>query len=41
MYLDTSVVAKLYFIEYSLFPLFTTDKVMISAAKELKIKIVC
>lgn len=28
-------------IEYSLFPLFTTDKVMISAAKELKIKIVC
>jgi predicted nucleic acid-binding protein len=27
--------------EYSLFPLFTTDKVMLSAAKELKIEIVC
>jgi len=28
-------------LEYSLFPLFTTDKVMLSAAKELKIEIIC
>lgn len=28
-------------IEYSLFPLFTTDKVMLSAARELNIETVC
>jgi predicted nucleic acid-binding protein len=28
-------------LEYSLFPIFTTDKVMLSAAKELKIEFVC
>ncbi len=28
-------------VEYSLFPLFTTDKVMLSAAKELKVEIIC
>ena len=28
-------------LEYSLFPLFTTDKVILAAAKELKIEIIC
>jgi predicted nucleic acid-binding protein len=28
-------------VEYSLFPLFTTDKVMLSAAKELKLEFIC